>query len=233
MLALLAPITWAQEPAWTPLFTKEMSAFRQPVSMDWIQVADVSLDEANPKKLAAKPGEGAWYNGPKGSTKDLFTKDKFGDVELHMEFALGKGSNSGVKFHGHYEIQFKDSFGSTKELTGDDCGGIYPRAEMKPRYHHIDKGIAPKINACKEPGTWQTLDVTFLAPRFGKDGKKIANAKLVKVLLNDKVIHDNVELQWPTGHNWVNPEFAEGPIMIQGDHGPVAFRNVKIRPVTK
>jgi hypothetical protein len=143
---------------------------------------------------------------------------------------IPKGSNSGVKFHAHYEIQIQDSFGKTKELTGDDCGGIYPRAEQKPKYHHIDKGIAPKVNACKAPGEWQTLDVIFLAPRFDADGKKVANAKIVKAVLNGKVIHEDQELLTPTGHNWKNKEVATGPLLLQGDHGPVAFRNLRVRP---
>src|SRR6266516_1751770 len=103
---------------------------------DWTQVAGVALDPKNAKKLVAQDGKGVWYNGPKGRTANLHSKQKFADVEVHLEFNIPKGSNSGIKFHGHYEIQILDSFGK-KELTGDDCGGIYPRAELKPKYHHI------------------------------------------------------------------------------------------------
>ena len=105
------------------------------------------------------------------------------------------------------------------------------RAEDKPIYHHIDKGIAPRVNACKEPGNWQTLDVIFLAPRFDAAGKKTANAKIVKAVLNGEVIHENQEMKTPTGSNYVKPEVAAGPLMLQGDHGPVAFRNVRVRPL--
>jgi hypothetical protein len=146
-----------------------------------------------------------------------------------MEFLIPKGSNSGVKFHSLYEIQILDSYGK-KELTGDDCGGVYPRAEMSPRYRHIDKGIPPSKNACKPPGEWQKLHAIFLAPRLDAEGKKTANAKLVKVTLNGVVVHENVELKTPTGHNWVKQEVATGPLLLQGDHGPVAFRNVRVRP---
>ena len=69
------------------------------------------------------------------------------------------------------------------------------------------------------------------APRFDKDGKKTANARIVKATLNGQVIHENVELLTPTGHNYTKPEMATGPLMLQGDHGPVAFRNVKVRAV--
>src|SRR5205807_1952612 len=147
----------------------------------------------------------------------------------HVEFLIAKGSNSGVKFQGLYEIQIVDSHGA-KKLTGDSCGGIYPRAELKPRYHHIDKGIAPRINAARPAGEWQTLHAIFLAPRLDAGGKKIANARLVKATLNGQLIHDNVELKTPTGNNWKKKETATGPLLLQGDHGPVAFRNVLIRP---
>lgn len=217
----------AGEKDWRNLFTPKLEAFREPHG-DWLEVGGVEIDAKNPRKFQASEGTGVFYNGPKGNARNLFTKDKFGDVEVHLEFNLPKGSNSGIKFHGHYEIQICDSF-AKKAVDGSDCGGIYPRAESKPRYTHIDKGIAPKVNACKEPGQWQTLDAIFLAPRFDKEGRKIANAKLVLVTLNGKTIHENQELATPTGDRWKNKEMTQGPIMIQADHGPVAFRNVKIR----
>ncbi|MFO0965821.1 MAG: DUF1080 domain-containing protein [Gemmataceae bacterium] len=217
---------------WRDLLGKDLPAFKGPTT-GWEQVADVVLDPRNPRKLEAKDGSGVFYNGPKGAARNLFTKDKFGDIEVHLEFNIPKGSNSGIKFHGHYEIQIMDSFGKTKKLDGSDCGGIYPRALLKPRYHHIDEGVAPLVNACKEPGQWQTLDVVFLAPRFDKDGKKTANAKIVRARLNGKLIHDNRELLTPTGDRWQDPERAEGPIMLQADHGPVAFRNIRVRAPMK
>ena len=184
-----------------------------------------------PEKSAQRAvphGQRHFYNGPKGRSNDLYTKEKYGDLEVHVEFLIPKGSNSGIKLHGHYEIQIEDSYG-IKKPKGSDCGGVYPRAEAKPRYHHIDDGIAPKVNACKPAGEWQTLDIEFVAPRFDKNGKKIANARLPKVLLNGIVIHENVELLTPTGDRWRGLEMAEGPLMLQGDHGPVAFRNLRLR----
>ena len=218
-----------KDAGWIELMHDSLAAWKEPFG-DWQQVAGVELDAKNPKKFVAKPGKGVWYNGPKGNARNLFSKQKFADVEIHLEFNVPKGSNSGIKFHGHYEIQILDSFGK-KVLTGDDCGGIYPRAELKPKYHHIDKGIAPKVNACKAPGEWQTLDVVFLAPRFDDKNKKIANAKIAKAVLNGQVIHDQQELLTPTGDRWKNAEMHEGPLMVQADHGPVAFRNVRVRVV--
>jgi hypothetical protein len=197
---------------------------------DWTFVADVQLNPENPRRLIAEPGTGVHYNGPKGTTKNLVTREKFGDLEAHIEFLIPKGSNSGVKFEGVYEIQILDSFGK-KELSGDDCGGIYPRAEMKPKYHHIDKGIAPTTNAARPAGQWQTLDISFRAPRFDASGRKVANARFEKVVLNGQLIHDQVEVETPTGNNWVNKEAPTGPFLVQADHGPIAIRNVRIRPL--
>ena len=214
---------------WLDLLGDNLSAWKEPYG-DWQQIAGVELDAKLPRKFLAKDGKGVWYNGPKGNARNLFSRQNFGDVEIHFEFNIPKGSNSGIKFHGHYEIQILDSFGK-KNLTGDDCGGIYPRAELKPRYMHIDKGIAPKLNACKAPGDWQTLDVVFLAPRFDKEGKKIKNAMIAQAMLNGQVIHNKQELMTPTGDRWKNAEMREGPLMVQADHGPVAFRNMKVRAI--
>jgi hypothetical protein len=215
------------EQGWTDLLAEGLSAWKTPRG-DWLEVAEVELDPQSPRKFVTRAGTGVFFNGKAG--KNLFTKQKYADVELHLEFNLPKGSNSGVKFHGHYEVQLYDSFGK-KEVTGEDCGGIYPRAEAKPRYHHIDRGIPPRVNACKPPGQWQTLEVVFQAPRFDAAGKKVKNARIARAVLNSQLIHENQELLTPTGDRWQNAEMAEGPLMLQADHGPVAFRNARLRPV--
>jgi 3-keto-disaccharide hydrolase len=229
-LALAAsPAAAPQAGDWTVLLgEKSLDAWKNP-SKDWIVAGDVMLDPDNPKLLKTKPGTGVFVNGPKGRLPDLLTKEDYSDIEVHLEFNIPKGSNSGIKFCGLYEIQILDSFG-VKKLKGSDCGGIYPKAELKPKYKYLDDGVPPRTNACKQAGEWQTLDAIFVAPRFGPDGKKTANARLVKAVLNGELIHENVELLHPTGSNWVKPEIAKGPILLQADHGPVAFRNVRVRP---
>jgi hypothetical protein len=218
------------ENGWIQLST-DLGAWKTPHGK-WLLAGNAAPREDNPRQLAARPGTGVMVNGPTGRTNDLLSKQAFGDVEAHVEFLIPRGSNSGVKFHGHYEIQICDSFG-VKNLTGSDCGGVYPRAEERPIYHHIDKGIAPRVNASRRAGEWQTLDVVFRAPRFDAAGKKTTNARFVKVVLNGQVIHDNVELRWPTGSNWRRPEMATGPLLLQADHGPVAFRNIRVRPLSE
>jgi hypothetical protein len=231
LFLLLAFTAAAQEKAkWIDLLNApKLEAWKDP-SGDWGYVGDVVLDEKEPRKLAAKPGTGVFYNGAKGKTKNLITKEEYQDVEVHVEFLIPKRSNSGVKLMGLYEIQIFDSH-DAKNLTGNDCGGIYPRAEDKP-YRYLDKGVAPKVNAAKPAGEWQTLDIIFKAPRFDADGKKTANARFVKVVHNGQVIHENVDVEYPTGTAWrLKKEVAKGPLLLQADHGPVAFRNVRIRPL--
>lgn len=218
--------------AWIDLMKTDVYKAVEP---DWIMTDEVTLDpEKNNSRLKAKPTPNGtiWMNGEKGRLKNLYTKQSFGDCELHLEFLVAKGSNAGVKFHGMYEIQILDSFGKTK-LTGDSCGGIYPRAEAKPKYHHIDDGIPPKVNAAKPAGEWQTLDVMWRSPRFDAKGEKIENARVVKAVLNGQVIHENQELKTHTGDNWSKKEIPNGSLMIQADHGPFAFRNLKVKPLSE
>jgi hypothetical protein len=209
--------------------TGSLDAWKSP-DTGWEDVRGVHLNPLNLKGLAASHGRGVIYNGPKGRAVNLFTKQSFGDVELHMEFLVPKGSNSGVKLESVYEIQIFDSYG-VKKPTASHSGGVYPRAELLPKYHHIDDGYPPKINAARPPGEWQSLDITFLAPKFDSEGKKTANAKFVKVLLNGQVVQEDLEVPCPTGNVWRDKEKPEGPIMLQGDHGSVAFRNIKARPL--
>ena len=233
-LGIASVLGSAAEPAgWSDLLqTGEKSPWRK-VDDRWIFAPSVSLVPDKPNRLKAEAGQGeVWVNGENGHVADLLTKAEYGDCEVQLEFLLAKNSNSGIKFHALYEIQLRDTAGKPVEnLTGDDCGGIYPRAELKPRYRHIDKGIPPRVNAAKPAGEWQTLQVTFRAPRFDSAGKKIENARIIKAILTGQVIHENQPLETPTGHNWTRKEKPSGPFMLQADHGPVAFRNVKIRPI--
>ncbi|MBA4064424.1 MAG: DUF1080 domain-containing protein [Isosphaera sp.] len=198
----------------------------------WVATDGVRLNPEKNTRLAATPKDGGtvWVNGETGRLPDLVTKAEYGDCEVHVEFLIAKNSNSGIKFHAVYEIQILDTAGK-KELSGDSTGGIYPRADASMGYKHLDKGIAPRVNAAKPAGEWQTLDVVWRSPRFDAKGEKTANAVVVKAVLNGELVHENQELKTPTGANWVKKETPTGPFMLQADHGPVAFRNVRIKPV--
>ncbi len=193
---------------------------------NWFTASEVAKSGKDEKLLSATAGKGIIVNGPSGRTLNLLTKLEHGDLEAHIEFMIPKGSNSGIYFMGRYEIQILDSYGVEHPKYGD-CGGIYQRWADNKGF----EGHAPKVNASKAPGEWQTFDVVFKAPRFNEDGKKTANAKFVKVVHNGKPIHENVEVTGPTRAATYDDEKATGPIMLQADHGPVAFRNFRIRPL--
>ena len=232
---LLLWLSWigsarGDEPSWIDLAgPKGLASWKTP-TLAWAEVGAVHSDPSNPKKLAVEPGSGILYNGPLGLTKNLVSSVSFGDVEMHVEFLIPKGSNAGIKLEGLYEVQIFDSWGVTRPKA-TDCGGIYPRAELLPKYRYLDDGFPPKVNACKPPGEWQTLDLTFRAPRFDDRGEKVANARFEKVLLNGQCVQEDLEISAPTGHAYRTKEVPEGPILLQADHGPVAFRAVKVRPL--
>lgn len=190
---------------------------------DWHLVGEVKLAADNPEQLTCAPGKRIAVNTPTGKTNHLVTKYEHGDVEAHIEFLVPKGSNSGVFFQGRYEIQILDSWGKKKKINHHDCGGIYKSLQHK--------GYPPRVNASLPPGQWQTYDVVFRAPRFDAEGKKIANANFVKVVHNGQVIHENVEVLGPTRSMEGKSEVSIGPLLLQGDHGVVAYRNIWLRPI--
>lgn len=211
---------------WTELISnKDLGAWRKPHG-EWIFAAKVAQDAKDAKRLSWLPGAEAIVNGPQGRTVYLASVREFGDIEAHIEFMIPAKSNSGIYFMGRYELQVYDSHGVVKDkYPGIECGGIYPRW-----VGHEIEGHSPRVNASLPPGQWQTFDVAFRAPRFDAAGKKTANARFVKVIHNGQVIHENVEVTGPTRSARFNDEKPIGPIVLQGDHGPVSYRSVRVRP---
>jgi hypothetical protein len=185
------------------------------------KVGKAALDAADPKLLVCGEGGAEMVNvvgGAHGGGVDIISEAKFGDVHIELEVMVAKGSNSGIYLMGNYEIQVLDSFGREKPGPGD-MGGLYGAS-------------APKVNASKPHGEWQTYVIDFRSPRFDADGKKTASARFVKVVLNGQVLHEDVEMKGPTG-GAISQEVATGPLMFQGDHGPVAYRNIRITPLAQ
>jgi hypothetical protein len=200
-----------------------------------LQLHKVELKSAN---MGAKPPAGAvvlfdggsvdaWDGGrietmdkeikvinPDG--KDIRTKQKFNDYTLHAEFLLpyapekrGQArGNSGIYQVDMYEVQILDSFG----LAGkdDECGGVF-------------KKIAPRLNMCYPPLTWQTLDIEFT--NAVKQGAKLTKAKIT-VRLNGVIVIDRAEIPGPTQGARKDPEGTPGPIQLQGHLSPILFRNI-------
>jgi sugar phosphate isomerase/epimerase len=206
----------------------DFSAWRSDTGQ-WAVIGDARLDPANDKLLATEPGAGATFNGPAGRTGNLFTKQDFGDVRAHIEFMVSRDSNSGVYFMSRYEIQIFDSWQKQPEYPGIECGGIYQRWDEN-RTPKGFEGHSPRVNASTAPGQWQTFDIVFRAPRFDKSGRKVANARFEKVAHNGVLVHRDVELTGPTRASAYDDEKPAGPLMLQGDHGPVAYRNIWLAP---
>lgn len=194
----------------------------------WKMVGGVSSDWEHTDFLSTSRGTGILVNPPKPKNgPHLVSGFEHGDMELELEFMVPKGSNSGVYFQGRYEIQIFDSWGKSNPNSGD-AGGIYQRWDENSKKGF--EGKAPRMNVSKAPGLWQHVKVVFEAPRFDEAGVKVKNAKFVQVFQNGVLIHENVEVTGPTRSALFDDEKPLGPIMIQGDHGPVAIRNIKYKP---
>jgi len=158
-------------------------------------------------------------------TGNISTKEAFGDCQVHVEFAEPvppKGEsqergNSGVFLMGLYEIQVLDSY-ENKTYADGQVSAVYGQ-------------YPPLVNAARPPGQWQSYDIIFHGPRFGKDGKVLRPAR-VTVFHNGVLVQDNVELSGPTAHGQrppYKPQPEKLPLSLQ-DHGsPVRFRNIWIR----
>ena len=150
-------------------------------------------------------GENQWVveNGilknPKSGT-NIYTTEKFDNFKLHIEFRYPKGSNSGIYLRGRYELQVMDSKGS--DPSSVDFGGIYGF-------------VSPAVMAAKEAGEWQSYDITLVG-------------RMVTVVANGVQIICNQEIPGITGGALDSNEGEPGPILIQGDHGAVEYRNITI-----
>jgi glucose/arabinose dehydrogenase len=164
---------------------------------------------------------------PDATPSELVSRYEFGDVEVHADFMLPEGGNSGLYLMGRYEVQLLDSSGKSR-LDFGDCGGLYQAYGEGARW----PGRAPMFNAFRGPGQWHGLTVRFRAPKFDASGVKVSHARFERVMIDDVLLHENVEVPEPTRGGLVEPrEVAQGPLRFQGDHGSVALKNVWVRPL--
>lgn len=212
----------------------DMSFWKSSGKNNWATAGSVSADMMVKESMTPTSGAGVLVNLPtKENHANLESKLEHGDAEISFDFMMASHSNSGFYLQGRYEVQLLDSWGVINPHTGD-CGGIYKRRRFIKDANGKDQeylweGHAPRINTCLAPGLWQHMDISFQAPKFDASGKKTQNAKVISIRMNGVLIQENVELTGPTGGPISETEVAQGPIMIQGDHGPVAFRNMAIK----
>jgi len=191
------------------------------VLFDGKDLSHWSHKDGSPAKWKVEQG----YAEVVAKTGNIYTREAFGDCQLHVEFAEPvppKGEsqergNSGVFLMGLYEIQVLDSYENKTYADGQAASvyGQYP----------------PLVNASRPAGQWQSYDILFHGPRFDKDGKLLRPAR-VTVLHNGVLVQDNVELTGPTAHKArppYSPQPEKLPLALQ-DHGnSVRYRNIWIR----
>ena len=139
-----------------------------------------------------------------GSANNLESDQKFWNFKLHMEYRVGPKSNSGVGLRGRYEIQILEDYG--EPVSTHTNGALYSR-------------MPPRVNASKPAGEWQTYDIRLVG-------------RHVTVVLNGQEVVKTV-IEGLTAIATDAAEATPGPLVLQGDHGPVEFRKVVITPLTK
>ena len=190
------------------------------------KVGTAAMSSENPKMLVNSGGSGEMINlaSKHGDSIDIFSDKKFGDCRIELQLMVPQNSNSGVYVMGEYEIQVLDSWQRGTKLSGSDMGAVYGASP-------------PSINATRRPGQWQKYIIDFRAPRFDSSGKKRSGrrgkARLLRVELNDQVLHENLTMDKETPGGVAGREEPTGPLMFQGNHGPVAYRNIIVKPLKK
>ena len=231
LLCLLSWSSFAQQ----QLALKDLSAFLNP-STNWtiegaVQAAysDTSLQVATGQGILVN----TLRNGKYKRSDDLTFGFSHGDIHLMFDFMMPKKGNSGVYLQGRYEVQLADSWGK-KKINFGDCGGIYERwDDARGKSNEGYDGYAPMQNASKAPGLWQSMEIDFQAPRFDANVKKVQNAVFKKVILNGILIHENIEVLGVTRGAVSQQEVASAPILVQGDHTQVAFKNLRYETYDK
>jgi hypothetical protein len=164
-------------------------------------------------------------NGP----KYLESKRKFGDVQVHVEWAepaevhgdsQGQGrGNSGVFLMGVFETQVLDNYNNPTYADGQ-CGAIYGQ-------------YPPQVNVCRPPGEWQTYDIIFHHPRY--ENGKLTEPAYITTLQNGVLLQDHQRIEGPSGHmrvaKYPDKPLEEGPLCLQYHNNPVRFRNIWVRPL--
>lgn len=191
----------ARPPRWPAADANAQHKFGAPVKL----FDGTSMDAWDVQDKSKPSGwtvvDGTMTNTPHAN--NLISKQKFQDYKIHAEYKLEQNSNSGIYIRGRYELQVLDDFGKP----------TFERGHMS-----IYGWKAPSVNASKPVGEWQTMDATIVANK-------------VTVVLNGQKVHDNATLEAITGGALDANESEPGPVMIQGDHEKVTYRNVVVTPI--
>jgi len=194
------------------------------------QLVDVDLDAQDPTKLATREGVNALVNAmpaPPGSTAawdaayaPFANRLPFGDIRLSFEFMLPKDGRAVLRLQERYDLLLAAT-PDERATTLASCGALLPGPGFA--------GKAP-VNPCfRSPGEWHAMDLTFRAPRFDAQGKKVANARMVRAMVDDVLLHDEVEFPGPTD-GAPTDEVAEAPLSFRVLNGQVALGDIRVKP---
>jgi len=196
-------VTGARPPRWEPANANGNHTYGTPVVLFGGHSLDAFGVQNKKQPMGWSIEDGVMTNVEHGN--NLVSKQTFKDFKIQAEYKVGPGSNSGIYLRGRYELQVLDDYGKPVEEHG---------------HMAIYAWKAPRVNASKAPGEWQRMEAVIVGNR-------------VTVTLNGQRVHDNAALEAITGGALDANETEPGPIMIQGDHERVWFRNVTVTPITK
>jgi hypothetical protein len=196
-------LSGGRPPKWPAANANAAHTYGKPVVLFGGQSIDAFTTPSGAAPTGWRVEDGVLTNADKAS--NLVSKEKFKDFKITAEYKVGENTNSGIYLRGRYELQVLNDYGKPP----------FDRGHMS-----IYGWKAPSANAGKPGGEWQTMEAVVVGNR-------------VTVTHNGQRVHDNAVLEAITGGALDNRELEAGPIMIQGDHTNVWFRNITVTPITK
>ena len=206
----------------------DLSAFRAP-SANWRVVGGATTAPSGASEFATSPGVGVLLNQPSSHAHSAATTGfEHGDIDVSFDVMLAQKSQPSVMLMGRYGVQLSDSWAADAPTLAT-IGAVAERwDDGRGRGREGFEGTSPRQNAGRAPGLWQHVDIVFRAPKFAA-GQKVANARFVTVRVNGVVVQENVEATGPTRGSAFRDERASGPLVIDGDRGALAVRNIRYK----
>lgn len=184
------------------------------------ELCEAELDPGDPTRFQTRPGNGALVGD--GAAEAFSSRYALGDGSYRLEFMLPEGGSGQVVLQGRHALNLSDTRRHTG-LTPEDCGGL-PGLE-------VFEGVAPLRNAFHGPGLWHVLELDYRAPSLDATGEVSEPARLLRLRIDDQLVHENVELGAPNVPG-APPAAEKGPLVIRAGSG-LALREVRFRPAAR
>ena len=207
----------------------DLSAFRA-AGANWHVVGAAATLGPGAAQLVTTAGGGVLVNQPSSTRHaSATTVWEHGDIDVSFDVLLAKGSTPSVLLMSRYGVNLSDSW-VLGAPTVSTIGAVMPRwDDARGGGREPYEGTPPRQNAGRAPGLWQHVDIVFRAPKFAA-GRKVSNARFAKVSVNGVVVQENVQVTGPTLGAAFRDERASGPLIVDGEHGPLALRNIRYKP---